>query len=500
MREVEVHELNAAFVVHIVLVEDAVHFFRRQFGMRVVGNVLGSVAQLFAHLRGQHVTEVLLQNVANAALARLAVDTNDVGLVMAAHIGGVDRQVRRGPVLGVVLLAPLQALGDSVLMAAREGREHELASVGAARLNLHIGHALVQFDQFRHVGEVQLRINAMGEHVHGDGNQVGVARALAIAEQGALNAVGASQNAQLGFGNARAAVVVAVQRQLNGVAVLQVLAHVLDLLREYMRQAHFDRRGQVDDGLAIGGRLPYVQNGVAYLERVLGLGAGEAFGRVLEAVVVVAGFVGELLQQLSAGQSDFLDLLFVALEYLFALREARGVVYVNDDGSLAAFKGVERFLDNVLARLGEHLNGDVFGNHVVLDERAGQLKFGFAGSGEADLDFLESNLDEFLEVFQLLVEAHRNDECLVAVAKVNAHPLRGFLDVFLLRPVEARLGRHEISALILYMVGHSGHGRLPFCGWPHGGTFRLQTWNALAFIRSSAARGRKFRACERTPG
>ena len=118
----------------------------------------------------------------------------------------------------------------------------------------------------------------MGEHVHGDGNQVGVARALAIAEQGALNAVGASQNAQFGFGNACASVVVAMQRQLNGVAVLQVLAHVLDLLREYMRQAHFDRRGQVDDGLAVGGRLPYVQNGVAYLERVFGLGAGEAFG------------------------------------------------------------------------------------------------------------------------------------------------------------------------------------------------------------------------------
>ena len=179
--------------------------------------------------------------------------------------------------LGVMLLAPLQALSDSVLMAAREGGEHELASVGAARLNLHVGHALVQLNQLGHVGEVQLRVNAMGEHVHGDGNQVGVARALAISEQGALNAVGAGQNAQLGFGNARAAVVVAMQRQLNGVAVLQVLAHVLDLLREYMRQAHFDRRGQVDDGLAVGGRLPYVQNGVAYLERVFGLGAGEAF-------------------------------------------------------------------------------------------------------------------------------------------------------------------------------------------------------------------------------
>ena len=146
MREVEVHEFNAAFVVHVVLVEDAIHFFGRQFGMRVVGNVLRGVAQLFAHFWGQHVTEVLLQNVADAAFARLAVDANDVGFIVAAHIGGVDRQVRRGPMLGVMFLAPLQALSDSVLMAAREGREHELASVGAARLNLHVGYALVQLD------------------------------------------------------------------------------------------------------------------------------------------------------------------------------------------------------------------------------------------------------------------------------------------------------------------------------------------------------------------
>ena len=55
---------------------------------------------------------------------------------------------------------------------------------------------------------------------------------------------------------------------------------------------------------------------------------------------------------------------------------------MNDDGSLAAFEGVESLLDNVLARLGEHPNGDVFGNHVVLDERASQLKFSFAGSGK----------------------------------------------------------------------------------------------------------------------
>ena len=51
----------------------------------------------------------------------------------------------------------------------------------------------------------------MAVHIHGDGNDVHVARALAVAEQRALHAVRAGQQAQFGVGHAAAPVVVRVQ-------------------------------------------------------------------------------------------------------------------------------------------------------------------------------------------------------------------------------------------------------------------------------------------------
>ncbi len=38
-----------------------------------------------------------------------------------------------------------------------------------------------------------------------------------------------------------------------------------------VRRAHLDGRGQIDDGLALGGRLPHVEDGVADFERVFRL-------------------------------------------------------------------------------------------------------------------------------------------------------------------------------------------------------------------------------------
>jgi hypothetical protein len=53
------------------------------------------------------------------------------------------------------------------------------------------------------VGEVDLRVDALAEQVHPQGDQVDVAGALAVAEQAALDAVGAGQVAQLGRRDAR---------------------------------------------------------------------------------------------------------------------------------------------------------------------------------------------------------------------------------------------------------------------------------------------------------
>ena len=78
------------------------------------------------------------------------------------------------------------------------------------------------------VREVDLWVHALGQQVQPQGHQVHVAGALAVAEQAALDAVGAGHEAELGGGHARAAVVVVVQGQAHGVTVGQVSAHPLE--------------------------------------------------------------------------------------------------------------------------------------------------------------------------------------------------------------------------------------------------------------------------------
>jgi hypothetical protein len=159
-----------------------------------------------------------LQDVGDAALAGLRVDPDD-GLVGAADVLGVDRQVRDGPLdvvdrlalLGRVGLQRLEALLDGVLVGAGEGGVDQVARVGVARVDRHLVAVLDGAPDLVDVREVDLRVDALGEQVHAQRHQVDVAGALAVAEQAALDPVRAGHHRQLGGGDGRAAVVVRVQ-------------------------------------------------------------------------------------------------------------------------------------------------------------------------------------------------------------------------------------------------------------------------------------------------
>ncbi len=96
-------------------------------------------------------------------------------------------------------------------MAAREGREHQLAAIGVARVDRDLVAVLDGLDDRVDVREIEARIDALGVHVEADGHQAAVAGALAVAEQAAFDAVGAGHQAQLGRRDAGAAVVMGVQ-------------------------------------------------------------------------------------------------------------------------------------------------------------------------------------------------------------------------------------------------------------------------------------------------
>ena len=135
----------------------------------------------------------------------------------------------------------------------------------------------------------------------------------------------------------------------------------------------------------------------------------------------------ELLAQLGPVDGDRRDAFLVEPEHDLALERIRRVVEVHDRPRrpLEAFVGA---LDQLLAALDEHLDVDVVGDQVLLDQLAYEVEVGLARRREADLDLLEAHLHQLLEHPQLAGRIHRVDERLVAVAEVDRAPPWGAVD------------------------------------------------------------------------
>ena len=104
------------------LLEDLEDLGRFELFVHMVGNVLGGVAHSLAHLGRQIQAEILLQNIADAALSGLTVDTDNVCLVLSSDILWIQRKIGNSPFSGVPMLVPdLHALGNGILMRTGEG-------------------------------------------------------------------------------------------------------------------------------------------------------------------------------------------------------------------------------------------------------------------------------------------------------------------------------------------------------------------------------------------
>jgi hypothetical protein len=126
-----------------------------------------------------------------------------------------------------------------------------------------------------------------------------------------------------------------------------------------------------------------------------------------------------------------------------------------DDGLLGAGDGLVGALDQLLAALGEHLDGDVVGDQVVVDQLAAEVEVGLAGRGETDLDLLEAHLDQRVEHAPLALRVHRVDEGLVAVTQVDAAPQRCGL-VHLVGP--GAVVEHDGHEALVLVEGHRFRG------------------------------------------
>ena len=362
-----------------------------------------------------------LHDVGHAALARLAVHA-DHGLVGAAHVLGVDGQVRHRPRV-VVVAQRVEALLDGVLVRTGERGVHQVAHVGVPRVHGQAVAVLGGAAQRVDVADVEVGVHAVGHEVQRQVHHVDVAGALAVAEQRALDPVGAGEHAGLGRGHALATVVVRVQRHNDRVAVADGTTEVLDDVAVDPRLVHLDRGGQVEDDLAVGGGLDDAHHRFAHLDGVVDLGAGEALGRVLVADAGGAHRLFELAAQLGRVHRDVGDARLVESEHDPPLQHRRRVVEV-DDGVGGALQALVGALDELLTALHQHLDGDIVGHEVFLDQLAHEVEVGLRRRREADLDLLEAHLHERVEHAPLALGVHRVDERLVPVTKVDRAPQR----------------------------------------------------------------------------
>src|SRR3546814_19605251 len=84
------------------------------------------------------------------------------------------------PLFVVLALARGEALLDRVLMAAREGGIDQLAAIGVARVDRELVAIFDRGDDLVDVREVELWVDALRVHVERDGDEAGVAGALAV--------------------------------------------------------------------------------------------------------------------------------------------------------------------------------------------------------------------------------------------------------------------------------------------------------------------------------
>jgi hypothetical protein len=112
--------------------------------------------------------------------------------------------------------------------------------------------------------------------------------------------------------------------------------------------------------------------------------------------------------------------------------------------------------DQMLARLGQHLDGDVSRNEVFLDQLAQEIEIGLRGRGEADLDLLVANAAERLEHAQLALRPHRLYQRLVAVAQIDAAPDRRLVDDARGPSSVRQVDRLERSVLLDWVDTHLG--------------------------------------------
>ena len=152
-----------------------------------------------------------------------------------------------------------------------------------------------------------------------------------------------------------------MDRERHVVAVLDVIIHIFDLIREDIWCIHFDGGRQVNDNLPAFAAFPGVKHGVTDLGCIVHLGAGKGLRRVFEVNLAGEGAC-ILFHKLRAGERDVNDLFLRLPEHDVPLEDRGGIIDV-DDGLRKPLQALESLFELLSAALHEHLY-----QHIIRDQ------------------------------------------------------------------------------------------------------------------------------------
>src|SRR5690606_29174552 len=120
-------------------------------------------------------------------------------------------------------------------------------------------------------------------------------------------------------------VIMGVHADAEVLAMTNVLAHPLDLVRKYVGGCHFNRRRQVDNhGLTLVGS-PHICDRINNVNGKIQLGTGETLWRILEGPVGIRVTGRNLFHDAGATHGDVTYTLTIQPKHLLSLHRRGGV-------------------------------------------------------------------------------------------------------------------------------------------------------------------------------
>ena len=117
------------------------------------------------------------------------------------------------------------------------------------------------------------------------------------------------------------------------------------------------------------------------------------------------------------------DALLVETKNDTALQWVSGVIEVHN-GALCTLQTFVCALQQIFTALHQHLNGDIIGNEILLNQQANKIKIWLRSRRETNFNFLEAHFHECVEHAQFALGVHWVDKGLIAIAKIDRTPQR----------------------------------------------------------------------------